>query len=104
MYLTFGCNGANGSQFGMPMLPLRPTGRSTRVRALFRGRSQNRDGGAGLGLALVTELTEAMDGIVEVASGRGHKQMIHAATSTLVAGGTASRYARCKDSSEQTNG
>jgi signal transduction histidine kinase len=37
----------------------------------FRGRSHNSEGGAGLGLALVRELSEAMDGTVEASSTLG---------------------------------
>lgn len=59
-------------------LDVRDTGEGIRAEDLphvferfFRGRSEQGEGGAGLGLALVKELTEAMDGRVEAESTPG---------------------------------
>jgi signal transduction histidine kinase len=59
-------------------LEVRDTGEGIRAEDLphvfdrfYRGRSEHGEGGAGLGLALVKELTEAMDGRVEAESTPG---------------------------------
>jgi signal transduction histidine kinase len=59
-------------------LDVRDTGEGIRAEDIphvferfFRGRSQHGEGGAGLGLALVKELTEAMGGSVEASSALG---------------------------------
>jgi signal transduction histidine kinase len=63
---------------GQVRLDVRDTGEGIRPEDIphvferfFRGRSQHGEGGAGLGLALVKELTEAMNGSVEAASTPG---------------------------------
>jgi signal transduction histidine kinase len=63
---------------GTVRLEVRDTGEGIRAEDVphvwerfFRGRSEHGEGGAGLGLALVKELTEAMDGTVEVSSTPG---------------------------------
>jgi signal transduction histidine kinase len=63
---------------GVVRLDVRDTGEGIRPEDIphvferfFRGRSQHGEGGAGLGLALVKELTEAMNGSVAAASTPG---------------------------------
>ncbi len=63
---------------GVVRLDVRDTGEGIRAEDVphvferfFRGRSLNGEGGAGLGLALVKELTEAMGGTVEASSTLG---------------------------------
>lgn len=63
---------------GWVRLDVRDTGEGIRAEELphvfdrfYRGRSEHGEGGAGLGLALVKELTEAMDGCVEAESTPG---------------------------------
>jgi signal transduction histidine kinase len=79
---------------GTVCLEVRDTGEGIRAEDLphvwerfFRGRSEHGEGGAGLGLALVKELTEAMGGTVGASSEPGEGSVFTVRLSAYEAGG-----------------